>query len=145
MRSKKLAFRRDWKAQIMRSACRSSVLKSIHTIHAQGHQGLTSSPLTITSFLPQIPWPFQCFLSRRPLAVIKDGIFTGRCTKMGTIFGGKCNGRRRGGGLVSHSGAPGSKSSKKSRIKNSVERWCQPLCLIIMIITQLNGGSRFSD
>lgn len=44
MRSKKRAFRRDWKAQITRSARRSSVLKSIHRIHAQGLQVLTPHP-----------------------------------------------------------------------------------------------------
>lgn len=42
MRSKKLAFRKDWKAQITRSSCRSSILKSIHTILALGCQVRTA-------------------------------------------------------------------------------------------------------
>lgn len=69
MRSKKLAFRKDWKAQITRSACRSSILKSIHTIHALGCQVLTAPPPPYSDSL----------LHRSPfwLSIIKDGILTG--------------------------------------------------------------------
>lgn len=52
----------DWKAQIMRSACRSSVLKSIHTIHALGCQVLTATPDN-----PPDPRPYSdSFLHCRP-------------------------------------------------------------------------------
>lgn len=71
MRSKKLAFRKDWKAQITRSACRSSVLKSIHTIHALGCQVLTAPP--------HLQPYSDSLLHRSPfwLSIIKDGILTG--------------------------------------------------------------------
>lgn len=38
MRNKESAFQKDWKAQITGSTRRSSVFKSIHTIHALGCQ-----------------------------------------------------------------------------------------------------------
>lgn len=60
MRNKKLAFRKDWKAQIMRSACRSSVLKSIYTIHALGCQ-VHTAPCRPRN--PPIFQPSQCFPS----------------------------------------------------------------------------------
>lgn len=59
-RSKELAFRKDWKAQIMRSARRSSVLKSIYTIHALGCQVHTADPRT-----PTYPEPYSAFLLHR--------------------------------------------------------------------------------
>lgn len=45
-RSKERAFKRDWKAQIIRSARRSAASQSIHVIRAQGHPVLTSHPHT---------------------------------------------------------------------------------------------------
>lgn len=77
-RSKKLAFRKDWKAQITRSACRSSVLKSIHTILALGCQVLSAPP--DPSLFHQYPEPYSVSLPRRSLlclSIIKDGILTG--------------------------------------------------------------------
>lgn len=118
-RSKKLAFRTDCKAQIMRSARRSAALKSTQAIHAQGRQVLTSPPddprpptHTQTQTLTPAPQPpssarypesFPCLLSRRPLwrPVNKDGTESERRT-----------------GALSHTWAS---LSQRSQIKNSVE------------------------
>lgn len=100
MRSKKLAFRRDWKAQITRSACRSSVLKSIHTIHALGCHVFAAPPdhppppptnkpphipsLTLIPLSVTAPFFFE-------LPVIKGDILTGsyKRKKNGCIKGYK--------------------------------------------------------
>lgn len=85
MRSKKIVFRRGWKAQITRSACRSSVLKSIHTIHALGCHVLAAPPdhppSPPTNKPPNIPSltliPLSATAPFFELPVIKGGILTG--------------------------------------------------------------------
>lgn len=90
MRSKKLAFRKDWKAQITRSACRSSISKSIHTILALGCQVRTAPHHPQNTPLDFIPYSFS-LLHRSPfwLSIIKEGILTGSYKKMAATFGGK--------------------------------------------------------
>lgn len=87
--NKKLAFRKDWEAEIMRSACRSSVLKSIYTIHALGCQ-VHTAPCCPRN--PSVSQPLQCFLPHRSpfwLSIIKESILTGTYEKMAATFGGK--------------------------------------------------------
>ena len=90
MRSKGLAFRKDWKAQITRSACRSSVLKSIHTIFALGCQVRAAPHHAKNTPSDFIPYSVS-LLHRSPfwLSIIKEGILTGSYRKMAATFGGE--------------------------------------------------------
>lgn len=86
---KRLAFRMDWKAQIMRSARRSSVFKSIYTIHALGCQ-VRAAPRHPTTLPPSISQALH-FSTANPFwfSIIKEGILTGSYKKMASTFRGE--------------------------------------------------------
>lgn len=95
---KSLHLGKDSEAQIIRSARRSSVFKSIYTIHALGcgvHSAPCCCPRNPPTHTPH-PRPYSVFLLSCIsfcLSLIKGSVLTESCRKMAATLGGKGYGR----------------------------------------------------